>query len=186
MADLRASLQILFKLEYDSNPKLALENVVGEDFITYKGITEKYHPQWLGWERVHAALDRTNGDKARAGEILEADPVVKRLVEEHYESEFWDKARLDEITEQHKADEIFTAMVLNGASNGIKFAQRVVGVDDDGVCGAKTLAAVNAFDGAIFNRLYDEEEIARHHQLTERNPKFKQYLNGWINRDRAV
>jgi lysozyme family protein len=186
MADINKSLPILFDLEYGNRPRAALEQVVGEDFLTYKGITERFHPMFAGWSKIHTTLAMTGGDMARAGELLETDATLARMVAEHYHNEFWGKARLDEVAEQHKADEIFTAMVLNGAANGIKFAQRVVGVADDGVFGDKTLAAVNAFDGAIFDKLYDEQEMARHEALAANNPKFKQYLSGWKNRDRMV
>ena len=103
MADIRNSLPILFDLEYDNNPKLALEQVPGEDFLTYKGITKKYHPDWKGWDGILNLLDTNKGDKKKTGQILEADPLIQGYVFQHYKLEFWDKARLDEIESQHKA-----------------------------------------------------------------------------------
>ena len=64
MADFKEGLKLVYKVEYNNDPKKALHQVKGETFITYKGINRKAWPKWEGWviidpRGVTAAVGKT-------------------------------------------------------------------------------------------------------------------------------
>lgn len=94
---------------------------------------------------------------------------------------YWDKWRADGIRSQGVA-EMLTDWVWASGSYGIRIPQSILGVDVDGVVGAKTLAAVNARDGEqLFAQLRHErrEFVDRICKSRPANRKFRQ---GWLNR----
>jgi murein L,D-transpeptidase YcbB/YkuD len=186
MADINKSLVYLFECEYGNIAAHALERAAGESFLTYKGLQERDDADFAGWAKIHAALDMYGGDKKMAGVYLESDYALYKTVVEYYKTHYWDKCRLDEVTNQHIADEIFIAAVLYSPLPAIKMAQRVVGVADDGIIGEKTLAALNSFDATVFDKVYDNEEIHRAELLCAKNPKLAINYRGWVARARAV
>ena len=64
---------------------------------------------------------------------------------------------------------------------GIKFPQRVLGVNDDGIVGPKTLAAINGYENQeeLFNKLWNRRK--KHFQDIAKGGKAK-FLGGWLNR----
>lgn len=56
MSDINKALVFVFKLEYNNNPDKALEQVQGEDFLTYKGLQERDDTDFAGWKKIHDAL----------------------------------------------------------------------------------------------------------------------------------
>lgn len=98
-----------------------------------------------------------------------------------YKLQFWDKMRGDAILDQQVANIIFDGFV-NCGTNGIKIAQRVAGVDQDGVIGAKSLATINAAAPRILFDGIKDERIRYYHMIAERREKNKKFLKGWLNR----
>ena len=186
MADINKALVFVFKLEYGNDPDKALEQVQGENFLTYKGLQERDDTDFAGWKKIHDALSLFSGDKQRAGNFLEADFALQKTVIEYYKTRYWDKIRGDEISAQHTADEMMVAAVLYSPIPAIRMAQEIVGVKNDGIIGAKTIEALNNFDASLFDKLFDEKEIARAEMLASRNPRLAWAVKGWTNRARAV
>lgn len=93
---------------------------------------------------------------------------------------FWNKWKADSIDNQSIAN-LLVDWTFNSGIWGIKYPQRVLGVKDDGIVGAKTLAAINNHPNQeeLFNALWNRR--LEHYKALARNGK-KQFLNGWINR----
>lgn len=186
MAEISKTLKLVWEVEYNNDPKRALEQNPGETGLTYKGIYETAHPNWAGWTAVKSVLMKCGGDKKKAGIELEKDVIVQKQVEDLYKEVFWDKAKLDEVVSQQIANEIFIAGVNMGMKKAVMMAQRLVGVSQDGVVGPKTLMAINAFDDTIFDEMYDILEKDYYDQIVVNNPSKKIYAKGWRNRAVAV
>lgn len=98
---------------------------------------------------------------------------------------YWNRWKADEIKSQSVANMLVDFVWASGA-NGIKIPQRVLGVKQDGVVGAKTLAALNARDP---KKLLEEIRAARRNFLygiVKNNPSQKRFINGWIRRLDAI
>ena len=110
---------------------------------------------------------------------------LKQLTENQakqiYKLQFWDKMRGDNIIDQQVANLIFDGFV-NAGTNGIKIAQRVAGVDQDGILGAKSIATINAAAPRIIFEGIKDERIRYYHMIAERREKNKKFLKGWLNR----
>lgn len=185
MASFEKSLPLVYKAEYNNNPKKALVQVQGEDFMTYKGINRKAWPAWKGWSLIDVYIKKF-GSLSLASPLCDVDPKLEEMVKLFYKVNFWDVNSLDKVIPQDTADEIFTTGVLVGVKIAAKFAQRVIGVVDDGEIGPKTIAALNAYDARLMDKKYDDEEIKYYMSLIKAKPKFKIYEKGWKNRAVAI
>jgi len=93
---------------------------------------------------------------------------------------FWDRWKADDIKNQSIA-ELLVDWVWTSGVWGIKFPQRVLGVNDDGIVGPKTLAAINSYEDQeeLFNKLWNRRK--KHFQDIAKGGKAK-FLGGWLNR----
>ena len=106
---------------------------------TYAGIARKIFPGWQGWSIIDAKKYRY------ANNIIPTNtkfPDMDFLVTRFYQ-DLWDKYRYGEINSQIIANLMFDFAVHSGAGNANKAIQRIVGVNDDGVMGSGTIAAIN-------------------------------------------
>jgi lysozyme family protein len=135
--------------------------------ITYRGISRKYHPNWQGW----AVVDRVKPKRNAIIPELEDDVIL------FYKKNYWDKIRLDEVCNDSIAGFVFDWYV-NSGNSGIKSLQRALGLQDDGIVGAKTIHAINNTDMAMLKtaRTNFFKSIAR------TNPSQERFLKGWLNR----
>ena len=184
-AELRKSLDILFKLEF-SNPKNALHKNKGENGLTYKGVYQSAHPKWEGWNIIEESLYKNDDDVKNTSLELHDNIILDNLVVEFYEKQFWNRAKLSEINSQKKADEIFIFGVNAGMRNAVRKTQKLVGVDADGIIGSKSIKAINKYDEDLFDMQFDEIELQYYDDIIERKPSFAMFRNGWKNRALAV
>ena len=78
---------------------------------TYRGISRKYNPQWIGWETI---------DKTRPNiPNNELDPLVRQF----YKVGYWDINKLDNFP-QSVANEMFDTGVNMGTGRAAKFLQK--------------------------------------------------------------
>lgn len=186
MAKIDDSLKIVMWLEYNNKVSKALEVNETETGMTYKGIYQTAHPKWEGWDVIREALEKVNGDRKKAAELLEMDVELQASVVEFYKREFWDKMKLDMVTSQKKADEMMVFGVNTHPVIAVKVAQRIVGALQDGVIGPKTLKALNEFDDDVFSETFDVLEKVHYDKIVERKPEKVIFLKGWRNRAVAV
>lgn len=107
--------------------------------------------------------------------LCNGNSQMQESAQEFYKKEFWYKVKGDFITEQKVAENAFDFFV-NAGKNAIKTIQRVVGVNDDGIFGNKTLEAVNGYNGNL-NEALVNARIKYYKGLNK--PDFEK---GWINR----
>ena len=176
-------MQFLMRLEFNS-PSLTLHKNETENGLTFFGIYECAHPGFRGWELVKQVLKGKSLKEASV--ILYNNSDLVALVYEFYKKEFWDKMRLDEVESDLKASEIFIFGVNVDTKPAVRVLQRLLNVTVDGVMGAQTLKALNAYDEGKFNVEFDSYEIAYYASLVSKNPKLKIYANGWKNRALAI
>jgi lysozyme family protein len=185
MANFNEGLKLVYKAEYNNDPKKALHQVQGEEFMTYKGINRKAWPNWEGWKIIDKYITE-HKVLSKASPFCDADPELEKLTQIFYKKYFWNPNKLDQLTYQHTADEIFTTGVLTHPKTAAKFAQKVVGLAIDGVIGPVSIKKLNEFDWKLFDKKYDEAEINHYMDLIKANSKFKQYEKGWKNRAVAI
>ena len=152
MSNFTKSMQFLMRLEF-SSPSFALHKNETENGLTFFGIYECAHPDFKGWDLIKQVL---NGKSLKeASVILYNNSDLVALVYEFYKREFWDKMRLDEVESDLKASEVFIFGVNVDTKPAVRVLQRLLNVTVDGVMGAQTLKALNAYDEDKFNVEFD-------------------------------
>ncbi len=144
---------------------------------TYKGIARKIHSKWDGWMIVDT-LKVQSGFPAS----LEKDADLQQMIEDFYQTLYWDSIRGDKIGSQLIAESIFDFGVNAGNRTSATLAQMVVDVTADGVIGPKTLAALNNYDEEKFLAEFTIAKIARYINIVKKRPTSKKYFYGWVRR----
>lgn len=184
MANFNEAFQILMRLEF-SRPEDALDRNPTENGWTFMGIYQNAHPHWAGWDEILGTV-AYGGDIEKISRALYASENLRAQVRAFYKEAYWDRMRLDEISSQVKANEMFIFAVNVGIKPAVRVTQQLVGVVNDGIVGEQTLAAINRYDEAKFDKEFDRAELRYYNNLIEKNPKFRVYANGWRNRALAV
>jgi lysozyme family protein len=104
------------------------------------------------------------------------------LVREFYKSNFWDRVRGDDLTNQAIAETIFNFAVNTGVGIASKLAQLIVGTTPDGAIGPKTLERLNICTVEKFLPAYALAKISRYAQICNKDRSQSKFLLGWINR----
>ena len=76
---------------------------------------------------------------------LDIQNLTVNQAKDIYKRDWWNKYKLDNF-HPAIAYQLFDAGINHGMKTAIKFLQRSVGVDDDGIVGPKTMEAVNKLD----------------------------------------
>ena len=95
---------------------------------------------------------------------------------------YWDKWNADNITSQSIA-EILVDWVWASGANGIKIPQGLLGLKQDGIVGAATLAKVNDYPDQedLFNKI-KQARIDFVKNIVAKDPTQKRFINGWTRR----
>jgi len=75
-----------------------------------------------------------------------------------YRRLYWDAVRADELPESVRFT-VFDGAVNSGVTQSIKWLQRALGVADDGVIGAQTLAALKTANGPVIAARYNGQRL---------------------------
>ena len=132
---------------------------------TYAGISRRYHPNWAGWSAVDR---RETPDNA--------------LVESFYHDAFWTPLRANEIAAQDVANLLYDFAVNAGIKSAVKLAQKVLGLEADGILGPQTIAAINAADAKYFAQAYTLAKITHYRDIVRYDGTQRVFLMGWLNR----
>jgi len=135
--------------------------------MTYAGIARNKNPQWGGWHLI---------DHNQQGTVLTG------MVRGFYKTEFWDRLRGDEITNQTVAESVFNFGVNTGLSVAVKLAQLIVGATPDGAVGPVTLQKFNNAEPESFKKSYALAKITRYADICNKNRSQSKFLLGWLNR----
>ena len=94
-----------------------------------------------------------------------------------YKKMYWDKLQCDQLPFV-VAFQLFDAGVNHGNAQAVKFLQRALSVVDDGVIGAKTIAATNSLEDLQIVMLFNAERIEFYTALKT----FSTFGKGWMRR----
>ena len=103
--------------------------------------------------------------------------IPKEIAKQIYKKMHWDKLQCDQLSFS-VAFQLFDAGVNHGNSQAVKFLQRSLSVVDDGVIGAKTIAATNSLDDLQIVMLFNAERIEFYAALKT----FSTFGKGWVRR----
>lgn len=144
---------------------------------TYKGVSRKYHPNWIGWAIVDK--HKSQPDFPRT---LELSNELEKEVKFLYETEYWNIINANSIENQQIATDIFDFSVNAGIKSSIRLVQKIVGVGIDGFCGVRTIKALNSYDFEKFVTLFQIERIQYYIERVKERPSKKKYFYGWVKR----
>lgn len=94
-----------------------------------------------------------------------------------YKKMYWDKLQCDQLPFV-VAFQLFDAGVNHGNAQAAKFLQRALSIADDGVIGAKTIAAVSKLKDLQIVMLFNAERIEFYAALKT----FSTFGKGWVRR----
>ena len=115
--------------------------------------------------------------------IMEATEIYRKF--------YWDKLRLNEVTNQNLATCIFDTSVNRGPEVAVKYTQKVLNTLGaalvvDGEMGLRTIAALNTVSVARFINGFEALEVAGYLAVIAAHPAYKIYENGWMNRAKKL
>ncbi|MFW9625369.1 MAG: putative peptidoglycan-binding domain-containing protein [Sulfurospirillum sp.] len=182
MAKFNEAMGLFLKAEISNNPKETLHKNRGENGLTYMGIYQSAHPTWFRWGYINTILEKHDGNKIEASIELYQDRSLTQDVYDFMKKNFWDVMKLDSVTSQKIAEELFIFGTNANMKAGVKMAQRLIGVEDDGIVGNGTITALNTFNERVFDEEYDLLEQAYYMNLISRHPELEVNERGWIRR----
>lgn len=94
---------------------------------------------------------------------------------------YWQKWEADQINNQSVAN-FLVDWYFNSGIYGIKIPQRILGLVEDGIVGAKTIAAVNSANQQQFHDQLRMQRTLFVNNIAVRNPVEEKFENGWHNR----
>lgn len=144
---------------------------------TYKGISRKSHSSWSGWSIVDQNKTKTNFPKS-----LEANEILRKLVEQFYLDIFWKPLKADEIQNQTSAESVFDYAVNVGIRTATRVVQYIVGTKTDGIMGEKTLSKINSIDFGYFQTALTVAKLKYYVFIIRKRPTSKKFLLGWLSR----
>ena len=103
--------------------------------------------------------------------------MPKETAKAIYRKMYWDKLQCDQFPFV-VAFQLFDAGVNHGNAQAVKFLQRALSVVDDGVIGAKTIAAVSKLKDLQIVMLFNAERIEFYAALKT----FSTFGKGWVRR----
>jgi lysozyme family protein len=156
---------------------------------TFAGISRRYYPTWNGWLIVdrHKRLPHFPQN-------LKENEALQEQVYSFYKKNFWDVNKLDKVSNQEIANELFDTGVNMGYRVAAEFLQKsynLLSKDEaaykkitvDGAIGPKTLSAINGhpMPTKILKTL-NILQGAKYISICERDPSQEVFFSGWIER----
>ena len=108
---------------------------------------------------------------------LDIENLTLEQAQSIYFEDFWTGNGIDLLPKAMQY-QMFGASINHGYRNAAKMLQRAVGVDDDGIIGNKSLAAIGKFDGLSLAILFNHQRLAFYTSIKTWN----KYGKGWTRR----
>ena len=146
---------------------------------TYAGVSRKYYPDCGIWpiiDKIKAERDLHIGD-------LIDDPEIEKILFDFYRVEKWDKIKGDKIVDDSVATFLYDWSLTSGKA--VRQLQRELAIEDDGIVGNGTLAAINAAGHGLLYRLYNARD-AYYHYLVNKDPTQQKFLPDWLRRNNEL
>ena len=157
----------------------------------------------LGLEGGHVDDPHDYGGETKFGISKRSYPhldIVKLSVEDAkdiYKRDYWDKLRLDDVTSQAVAEEVFDTAVncgwnkagqmLQSSINLFLLGLETASLDVDGLVGPVTLKALRVVTRSEKNKdvllkLLNGFQLTHYINLVERDPRYHRFMKGWISK----
>lgn len=140
--------------------------------VTNFGITLRFYQQHINPNAIPETIKNLNKDEAIG----------------IYKTFYWDKYKYSQILIQIIATKIFDMAVNLGEETAHQRAQRATwafngyqSIDDDGILGPQTIAAINQIDQQLIHSLRSEH-AARYRELLSINPFLFEFKKDWLTR----
>lgn len=127
-----------FTLSYEGGYAFDPNDRGGE---TFRGISRKAWPTWVGWPKVDAVKAAFENNRYLYQALLHDRGLLADAVL-FYKTYFWDQIRGEELPPK-VAVATFDMAVHSGAKQAVKLLQVVLGVTVDGIVGPATVKAAN-------------------------------------------
>ena len=178
MADFDIAHDKVMKFEggYSNNP-----NDHGNE--TMMGLTKR-DDKSVRWDILDQYKAATY-DRREFGELYKlclGNIEFMQSVKDCYFTQYWKPIKGAEIEDQDVANNIYDLAVNGGVSRASKYAQRVLGINEDGIIGDITIHGINQYDPVQFIQKYKALRRTFYHKIVERDPSQEVFLNGWLNR----
>lgn len=170
MADFEKAIEFVLRNEDETLSGRVTEDAGGR---TRFGIAERFHSEL--------------GHDFYSGPAEAALEVAREL----YRSQYWRAIGGDEIVDQRLATKLLDMAVNMGARQAIVLCQRAINtiaeyrLAEDGVCGPRTLAAINEADAVLLAAHLRDSCAVFYQHLAAVRPEAERYLRGWLARARA-
>lgn len=125
------------------------------------------------------------GISKRANPSVNIKTLTWEQAKEIYYHNYWELGRCD-MMHPRVAMLHFDSCINVGVKNASKFLQRAASVEDDGILGPISLAAINACDIKELNSAAAQEREKYYRGIVARKPTQEKYINGWLRRVREV
>lgn len=103
-----------------------------------------------------------------------------------FKSLYWDKCKADDISDQSIANMLVDFAWHSGVTTAVKKLQKIVGVTSDGICGVKTIGAINSrYAPETFN-LLKAARMKYLQGIVKNKPSQARFMNGWKKRVNAI
>ena len=134
MAEFNKAITKVLKKEggYSNNPA----DRGGE---TYKGIARKYHKLEYLWTLIDRYKDECGGVNSTFKKKLDADKLIDSEVKKIYKTNYWDKFKLDTVSNQKVAEQIFDDAVNRGVGAACKLCCALFGLPVSSIPSAKLI-----------------------------------------------
>lgn len=158
--------------------------------MTYRGISRRFFPSWVGWPAIDQILAEGRGLEVRRGVL---DPDVRQF----YKTEFWDSCNGDALPPEIAA-EVFDSAVNCGVTTACAWIQRALNllnrngkeypdVAEDGKLGPGTLLALQAHvskegTAKVLLKVMNLLQGAHYLEIMQKSPTQEKYARGWLNR----
>lgn len=172
---------------YANNPR----DTGGE---TYKGIARNFWPKWPGWQNIDLIKLNYGVEADKINKAGEQNAELQTHVLGFYKANFWDVLKLDEITNEALAVELFDTGVNCGTSIAALFLQRALNVSNkdgkeypdmvlDSKIGPKTVSIANSHPRPNdVLKLLNVLQGARYVSICEHNTTQETFLRSWLSR----
>ncbi|MGJ3250616.1 MAG: glycosyl hydrolase 108 family protein [Elainellaceae cyanobacterium] len=145
------------------------------------------HPMDKGGP-TNKGITQSTYDAYRIGNRWSPQPVqsiTHEEVRDIYRTLYWNAARCNEL-KKPLAIAHFDTAVNFGVQGAVRFLQRALGVEADGIIGANTRRALERSKTSDIVNRYVQARIDHRYRRVTQDPTQRVFLQGWLNRDQDL
>ena len=145
-----------------------------EDLFIREG-PESDHPNDTGGRTKWGISETANPDLWADGEVTKDEAILR------YRAHYITRNGIEKLPEPLDKN-VFDFGVTSGPSRAVKTLQFLLGVEQDGRIGPRTLDALASKDVRLLNNLYCSARETFYRSIVHNDPSQKVFLKGWLNR----